>query len=152
MAGANQKSLRGESDWSTRPLGDPWGETLRAELLSWPGVKLRPMMGTLAFFKGPAFIGCYVNRDLVRSKPDWVNRAGEPTYACVRLRTEDAARALRHPGLRQSRLEFAGWVEIPLASRKLYDEAVNWFSRAYEFPVRPRSKKPRSRRASGRRR
>jgi hypothetical protein len=103
------------------------------------------MMGTISYFRGKRFLGCYVNRELVQSKPDWVNRAGEPTYVCVRLRADDAAKAFTRPGLTKSRLGFAGWVEIPLASRKLLLEAVRWFGRAYEnpAPVRHRKRRPR---------
>jgi len=35
------------ANWSTRPLDDELGEALRVELLGWPGVTARPMMGTL---------------------------------------------------------------------------------------------------------
>jgi hypothetical protein len=143
MVKAKKKPLRSDTSWRTRPLGDELGEALRAELLGWPEMMIRPMMGTISYFRGKRFLGCYVNRELVKSKPDWVNRAGEPTYVCVRLRADDAARAFTRPGLSQSRLGFAGWVEIPLASRKLLLEAVKWFGRAYENPAATREKKPR---------
>jgi hypothetical protein len=126
---------KSESNWALRPLSDELGEALRAELRNWPGMRMRPMMGTLSFFRGRKFLGCYVNRELLKSKPDWVNRPGEPTYVCIRLRAEDAARALERPEIRQSRLEFAGWIEISLASHKLFEEAVRWFGRAYEHPA-----------------
>jgi len=48
----------GATDWSTRALEDELGEALRAELLGWPGVTSRPMMGCLAFCRGkPAAAG-----------------------------------------------------------------------------------------------
>jgi hypothetical protein len=149
------KSLRnraqGESHWATRPLEDELGEALRAELLGWPEMKLRPMMGTLAYFRGKRFLGCYVNRALIRTRPAWANRADEPPYVCVRLRDDDAARALRRPEIRRARLEFVGWVEIPLASRKLLEEAVRWFGRAYEAPRGAAARrKIRRKRAAGR--
>jgi hypothetical protein len=145
MAKPKGYAHRDEKNWRTRPLGDELGEALRAELLGWPGIRIRPMMGTISYFRGKRFLGCYVNRELVQSKPDWVNRAGEPTYVCVRLRADDAAKAFTRPGLSKSRLGFAGWVEIPLASRKLLLEAVRWFGRAYEnpAPVRRRKRRPR---------
>jgi len=132
-----------ESNWALRPLHDELGEALRAELRGWPGITLRPMMGTLSFFHRKKFIGCYVNRELSKSKPDWLNRNGEPTFVCIRLRADDAARALRRPEIKQSRMAFAGWVEIPLASRKLLSEAVHWFGRAYERPAAPGKRAPR---------
>ncbi len=84
---------------------------LRAELLSWPGVQARPMMGALAFFKGNPrhrrgehMLGCYVNRALSKKKPQWLGRPGEPTYAWMRLRPADAERALKRKAVRPSRL------------------------------------------------
>lgn len=125
--------MRSKSDWTTRPLEDELGEALRAELLGWPGVTARPVMGCLAFFRGkPAtagakaahMLGCYVNRDVAKKKTEWLNRAGEPTFVWVRLRKEDAERALRRPGVTQSRLGFPGWIGIPLESRAMLAEAV----------------------------
>ena len=121
-----------ETDWTLRPLDDELGEALRAELLAWPEVKARPMMGCLAFFHKKNFLGAYVNRNLPKKKPEWVNSPEEPTFVWVRLRPDDAARAMKVPWLKQSRLDFAGWVEIPLDSRKMLEEAVRWFGRAYE--------------------
>lgn len=125
-----------EADWLTRPLLDELGEALRAELLSWPGVTLKPMMGTLCFWRNGRMLGCYVSREVAKSKPAWLNRPGEPTYVCVRLREEDAARALRREGVVPPRLGFKSWVEIPLASRRHLEEAVRWFGVAYERPPR----------------
>ena len=121
--------------WSTMPLNDELGEALRAELLGWPGVAARSMMGTLAFFRGKQLLGVYVNRTLTKSKLRWLNRPGEPTLAWVRLRREDAERALQRPGVSKCRLGFAGWIEVPLASRGLLQEAVRWFGHGYEHPA-----------------
>ena len=141
-----------ETDWSMRPLDDELGEALRAELLAWADVKARPMIGCLAFFRKKHFLGAYVNRNLPKKKPEWVNRPEEPTFVWVRLRPDDAARAMKVPWLKQCRLEFVGWVEIPLDSRKMLVEAVRWFGRAYEraaVPPRKRAsrkgKRPRKR-------
>ena len=134
-----------ETDWNLRPLDDELGEALRAELLGWPEIKTRPMMGCLGFFRHKQFLGAYVNRNLPRKKPEWVNRPDEPTFVWVRLRPDDAARAMKVPWLKQCRLEFAGWVEIPLDSRKMLEEAVRWFGRAYER-VAPPAKKPAAKR------
>ena len=121
-----------ETDWNRKPLDDELGEALRAELLGWPEIHTRPMMGCLGFFRKKNFIGAYVNRNLPKKKPNWVNSPGEPTFVWVRLRPDDAAKAMKVPWLKQCRLEFAGWVEIPLDSRKMLEEAVRWFGRAYE--------------------
>ena len=129
------------SDWTTRPLEDEWGEILRAELLSWPKVTARPMMGALAFFHEKQMLGCYVNRALSKKKPEWLNRRGEPTHALVRLRMEDAERALKQSGVKLSRLGFDGWVEVDLTSRKTLEEAVRWFGTAYEHPPPNKAKK-----------
>lgn len=133
--------------WSVRPLHDELGEALRAELLGWPGVRARAMMGTLAFFRGKQMLGCYVNRDLAKKKPAWLNRPGEPTFVWVRLRPADAERALRRPDVIKARLEFVGWVEISLASRRALEEAVRWFGCACEYPPRP-GRKHRSKASS----
>ncbi len=125
-----------KEDWAHRLLDDELGEALRAELLSWRGVTLRPVMGTLAFFHGRRMLGCYVNRVLSRKKPDWLNRPGEPTFACFRLRLADAERALKRPGVVPARLGFPGWVEIPLISRDSLEESVRCFGIAYEKPPR----------------
>lgn len=134
------------TDWSLRPLEDELGEALRAELLGWPGVTIRPMMGCLAFSRGRQMLGCYVNRDLSKKKPAWMNRPGEPTLAWVRLRAEHAERALRRPGVQKARTGAVNWVEIPLDSRGALEEAVRWFGCAYKHPPRtPRktgSRKP----------
>ncbi len=135
--------MRG-ADWSARPLEDELGEALRAELLGWPGVTTRPMMGCLAFCRGKQMLGCYVNRALSKTKPAWMNKLGEPTLAWVRLGKEDAERALRRPGVRRSRTGAVNWVEILLESRGALEEAVRWFGRAYEHPPRA----PRKRRGS----
>ncbi len=128
-------------DWSTRPLNDELGEVLRAELLSWPGVAARPMMGTLAFYRGRQMLGCYLNRELVKTKPDYVNRPGEPPFVWVRLRKEDAERALKRPRVRPLQWFTTGWIEVPLASREHLEEAVRWLGQAYEHP--PATKKAR---------
>jgi hypothetical protein len=136
-----------ETDWTLRPLDDELGEALRAELLGWPDVKARPMMGCLAFFHKKTFLGAYVNRSLLKKKPEWVNRPDESTFVWVRLRPDDAARAMKAPWLKQCRLEFAGWVEIPLDSRKMLEECVRWFGRAYQratLPAKKRAAKKRS--------
>src|SRR5579862_2767671 len=101
-----------EASWATRPLDDELGEALRAELLSWPNMQARAMMGTLGFFLNRRMLGCYVNRTLSKRKPRWMNRIGEPTYACIRLERSDALRALRLPGIHLPRLKFRGWVEV----------------------------------------
>ena len=116
-----------KADWSTRPLEDELGEVLRAELLSWPGVQARPMMGALAFFRRKQMLGCYVNRALSKKKPEWLGRPGEPTYAWMRLRPADAERALKRKAVRPSRLGFTGWVEVELSSRAHLEETVRWF-------------------------
>jgi len=128
--------MRSKSDWATRPLDDELGEALRAELLGWPGMTARPVMGCLTFFHGKHMLGSYVNRDLAKKKTEWLNRRDEPTLVWVRLRKEDAERALRRLGVTQSRLGFPGWIEIPLQSRAMLEEAVRWFGHAYEHPPR----------------
>ena len=135
-----------KTDWATRPLEDELGEVLRAELLSWPGVTARPMMGTLGFWRGRRMLGCYVNRELVKTKPSYVNRPGEPPFVWVRLRPEDAERALKRPRVRPLQLFTTGWVEIPLASREHMEEAVRWLGRSYEHPARRARKKAKRRR------
>src|SRR5712692_5198670 len=128
-------------DWATRPLEDELGEALRAELLGWPGVFPRPMMGTLAFFRGKQMIGCYVNRALAKKKPNWLNPQGEPTLVWVRLRAQDADRALMRLGVSRCRLGFVGWIEIRLESRGMLEEAVRWLGHAYEHPP-PAARRP----------
>jgi hypothetical protein len=130
-----------ESDWATRPLEDELGEALRAELLSWSGVAARPVMGCLAFFRGKRMLGCYANRAISQKKPEWLNRPGEPTFVCVRLREADAARALRRRGVRASRFEFMNWIEVSLDSRAMLEEAVRCFGTAYEHLPRETSQK-----------
>jgi hypothetical protein len=125
-----------KDDWALRALDDELGEALSAELLSWPGMTARPIMGTLGFSRGRRLLGYYANRGLSRKKPAWLNRTGEPTYACVRLRLADAERALQRPGVVPGRLGFHGWVEIPLVSRDSLEESVRCFGTAYE--KRPR--------------
>ena len=137
--------LMRKADWSTRPLEDELGEVLRAELLSWPGVQARPMMGALAFFRGKQMLGCYVNRALSKKKPEWLGRPGEPTYAWMRLRPADAERALKRKAVRPSRLGFTGWVEVELSSRAHLEEAVRWFGCAYERPPRSATRKKKKR-------
>lgn len=137
-----KKQVLSAESWACRPLGNELAEALRAELGGWPGVQTRAMMGTLSFFRGKQMLGCYVSRELIKKpvKPPWVNRAGEPPFVWVRLRLDDRQRALRRPGVRAegadrtepkasagkvrpARLNFAGWVEIPLASREALEEA-----------------------------
>ncbi len=151
MRGKSAKRKTEDADWARRPLDDELGEALRAELLGWPSVIPRPMMGTLAFFRGKQMIGCYVNRALAKKKPDWLNRQGEPTLVWVRLRAQDADRALMRLGVSRCRLGFVGWIEIRLESRGMLEEAVRWFGQAYEHPPRPaagRSLKKRKRGAN----
>ena len=132
------------SGWATRPLEDELGEALRAELLGWPGMTARPVMGCLTFFHGKHMLGSYVNRALAKKKTEWLNRPGEPTLVWVRLRPGDAQCALRRPGVTQSRLGFPGWIEIPLESRAMLEEAVRWFGQAYEHPPRAAPRRRRS--------
>ena len=132
-----------KDSWTTRPLDDELGEALRAELLSWPQVEARQMMGTLAFFRSKQMLGCYVSRTLSKAKPEWMNKRDEPTFAIVRMHPDDGVRALKRPGIRPSRLSFPGWVEIDLDSRDALAEAVHWFGIACENPppTKPRRKK-----------
>lgn len=135
------------SDWSLRPLEDELGEVLRAELLGWPGVTARPLMSTLAFWRGKRMLGCYVNRALSKRKPQWMNPPGAPTFVCVRLRKEDAERALRSECVEEPSFGFRCWVEIPLASRLHLEEAVRWMGVAYERPApQPKKKSARAKR------
>jgi hypothetical protein len=127
-----------KADWSVHLLDDELGEALRAELLSWPGVTVRPVMGTLGYFRGQRQLGYYANREPSKKKPAWLNQAGEPLYACVRLRLVDAQCALKRPGVLPARLGFAGWVDIPLTSRDSLEESVRCFGTAYERPPRSR--------------
>ena len=135
-----KKSIEG-IDWGSRPLEDELGEALRAELLGWPGVIPRPMMGTLAYFHRKQMLGCYVNRALVKKKPEWLNRPSESTLVWVRLRSEDAERALKRPGVRECRLGFAGWIELQLESRENLAEAVRWLGHSYEHPPKAAAKR-----------
>ena len=129
-----------DSDWTLRPLDDELGEALRAELLGWPNMSARPVMGCLTFFRGKHMLGSYVNRSLSRKKPEWMNRPGESTLVWIRLRPEDAQNALRRAGVQPSRLGFPNWIEIPLESRRMLEEAVRWFGHAYEHPPRATKK------------
>jgi len=76
-----------------------------------------------------------------KRKPPWLNRPGEPNLVYIRLREEDAARALRRPSVAPARLGGRAWVEIPLASRADLEEAVRWFGIAYEHAPRIARKK-----------
>jgi hypothetical protein len=134
----NREAEKG-SDWRLRPLEDELGEALRAELLGWPDIKPRPMMGTLAFFRRKQMIGCYVNGALAKKKTEWMNRPAEPTLVWVRLRPEDAERALKRPGVGACRLKMRGWIEIALESRTALEEAVRWLGHAYEHPPQARA-------------
>ena len=125
-----------KTDWATRPLEDELGEALRAELLAWPRVTARPMMGCLGFCRGKQMLGCYVNRDLSKKKPAWMNRPGEPPLVWVRLSPEDVARALKRRGIVRARTGAVNWIEILLDSRTRLEEAIRWFGRAYEHPPR----------------
>lgn len=136
------------TDWSTRPLEDELGEVLRAELLSWPGVVLKPMMGTLAFWRGKRMLGCYVNRELSKRKPEWMNAPGAPTFVCVRLRKEDAERAQRRKCVGPASFGFRSWVEVSLVSRRHLEEAVRWLGVAYEHPPAGAKKKAARRKAA----
>ena len=129
------------SEWATRPLADELGEALRAELLGWCGVTVRPMMGCIAFVRGKQMLGCYVNRELSKKKPPWMNRPGEPALVWVRLRGKDVERARRRPGVRKARTGAVNWIEIPLESRAMLEEAVRWFGTAYESRPRTRTRK-----------
>ncbi|MBI4547684.1 MAG: hypothetical protein HY707_06885 [Ignavibacteriae bacterium] len=132
------------SNLMTVPLEDELGELLRAELLTWPGVTVRPMMGCIAFCHGKQMIGCYVNRDLLKKKPWWVNRSGESTLAWVRLRKTDAERALKRRDVHQCRTGAKHWIELPLKSHELLEQAIYWFAVTYSHPPQ-KSKEGQSR-------
>ena len=141
-----------ESDWKLRHLEDELGEALLAEMVSWPGVVLKPMMGTLGFWRGSRMLGCYVNRALSKRKPWWLNRPGEPTLVYIRLRDKDAERAQRRAWVAPSRLGAKSWIEIPLGSRSELEEAVRWFGVAYERGPRPAKKNAKKARGKSRKR
>jgi len=123
-------------DWDSLDLHDEIGEALRAELRRWPGVELRPMMGTLSYFRGKHMLGCYVNRALFKkSVPQWAPSAEEAPFVWVRLKPESKEKALRRPHVKEARIRMKGWVEVPLASRGALEEAVHWFGRSYEEPL-----------------
>jgi len=140
-------------DWAALPLHDEVGEALRAELLRWPGVELRPMLGTLSFFRGKQMLGCYVSRALFKKMPPkWAPRPEEPSFCWVRLKPDSKAKALRRPHVRDSRIKMKAWVEVNLASRAGLEEAVHWFGQSYEEPVPAAGKrgKPGTKRARSR--
>ena len=140
-----------QHDWAVRPLNNELGEALRAELLGWPGVTVRPMFGVMAFYRGKNILGCYVNRDLAQKKAAYMNRPGEPALVWIRLRRDDVARACRRPGIRTSRTGMSQWIELSLASRAALAEAVRWLGHAYQHPPRGSAKKKSPRRAAKRR-
>ncbi len=130
---AKKKKSSAGKDWDTLPLHDELGEALRAELLRWPGLEPRPMMGTLSFFHGKHMLGCYVHRALFKKTPPrWAPRADEPPFVWVRLSPDGVAKALRRPHVRGARTKMKTWVEIGLASRGALEEAVHWFGKSYE--------------------
>lgn len=146
-----KKSENRNADWITRPLEDELGEALRAELLGWPGVQGRPMMGTLSFFRRRQMLGCYVSRILFKKgkePPKWANRAGEPPFVWVRLRPGDAGRALERPGIHKASIPMR-WVQIPLDSRRALEEAVRWLGCAMERPPRAGKTKGKKHEAKG---
>lgn len=138
-------------DWAALALNDEIGEALRAELLRWPGVELRPMMGTLSFFRRGQMLGCYVNRGLFKKTPPrWAPRPEEPPFCWVRLKPESKEKALRRPHVKDSRIKMKSWVEVNLASRAGLEEAVHWFGRSYEEPLPAAGTRRKSTRKSGR--
>ncbi len=122
-------------------MHDELGEALRAELLRWPGVQPRPMMGTLSYFRGKQMLGCYVHRALFKKKPPkWAPAEGESPFTCIRLNPPDKEKALRRPHVTDSRMRMKAWVEVTLASRAALEEAVHWFGRSYDEPLRAKNK------------
>ena len=115
-------------------LLDPLGEALRAELLGWPGLELRPMMGTLAFFHGKAMLGCYVHRGrFKKTPPKWAPGPEEPPFVWIRLSAVARARALRNPLVKESgTAAVKRWVQVSLGSRAALEQAVRWLGEAYE--------------------
>ena len=114
-------------------------------------------MGILAFFKrnprrgrDKQMLGGYVNRELCKTRPPWLNRPGKPTFAIVRLHPDDGERALKRPQVKPSRLKFPGWVEISLASRDALAEAVRWFGVAYENPPPTKSRRKKGKKSTAR--
>ena len=140
-------------DWATRPLDNELGEALRAEILGWPDISIRPMMGTMTFCRGKNMLGCFVNRALFKKgkqPPRWANGAGEPPFVWVRLGPEDRQSALARPLVRPPRLNMKTWIEISLSSREALEEAVRWFGITYERPPRTAKKKPRGKKKPNR--
>jgi hypothetical protein len=140
------KQAKDAVNWATHPLEDELGEALRAEVLGWPDVTHRQMMGTLAFFRRKQMLGCYINRALAKKKPRWMNRPGEPPMVWVRLGSEAAELARKRPCVTKCRLGFVGWIEVPLESRAMLEEAVRWLGHAMEHPPREESKGPSKKR------
>ena len=132
------KRKKPAADWARVPLHDELGDALRAELLRWPGVELRPMMGTLSFRRRKQMLGCYVHRAMFKGKPPkWAPQPDEPPFVWVRLKPAEKEKALRRPHVRESAANrMKAWVEVPLASRGALQEAVMWLGRSYEQVMR----------------
>lgn len=91
---------------------------LNAALGRWDGVRITPMFGRWGYFIGDTLFACFPLRE--RDRDLW-----------IRLRPEDAARALREPGVRPHR-RFArrGWIELDVAEDADVDRALRWLRRA----------------------
>ncbi len=102
-----------------------WCALIEAEVLTWPGVKARPMFGLTAFYrKGRIFAAIPKTRTM-----------GKRNSVLFKLLTAPSGlvkRALAHSRAVSQRLPAAGWIEFEVESVEDVREVLQWLSHAYE--------------------
>lgn len=101
-----------------------WSALLGAELLSWPGVRTKPMFGFTSFYRG---------RNIFAAIPKTraMNSANCLIFKLRRAAAQDKAKLRRDGRVRVSEKGMAGWQSFEMASSADLKGALAWLDRAY---------------------
>lgn len=101
-----------------------WSALLGAELLTWPGVRTKPMFGFTSFYRG---------RNIFAAIPKTraMNSANSIIFKLRRAAAQDKAKLRHDSRSKLSEKGMAGWQAFELTSSSDLKGALAWLDRAY---------------------
>ncbi|MGH9532725.1 MAG: hypothetical protein ACRD2Q_10070 [Terriglobales bacterium] len=101
-----------------------WSALLGTEILTWPGLRTRPMFGLIVYYRGKKIFAGLPKTKAMRSPNSIIFKFQRPTKALV-------AALHRDPRVALSEMGGAGWQCFELASDGDLNDALGWLDRAY---------------------
>ena len=102
-----------------------WSAMLSDELLSWPQVATRPMFGMLGFYRGKKIFAAVPHTRALGAANAVIFKLHAPS---PRQKNE----LLADSKVQWNPMARAGWISLQLESGSDLNQALRWFSRAYQ--------------------